>query len=145
MGRRGPKPLNVATTEGVERAGLQSRPPIRLDPTAAREWRRLIVHLTKTHVLAEQELGALAIHCLALSGISACDREIKREGLLIDGRGGVQVKNPLLTARAAYVDQAIKTARELGLTPLTRTNTRPIDANDAENDEIVRRFFSGNN
>lgn len=141
MGRRGPRPKPSAIKEFQGNPGKRAlpknepKPPLALPPspkmldvTARAEWKRVAKILHGVRVLTEADLATLKGYCVNFS--RACEAEVlvNKEGVVITEMRGsgentysISKENPAFTAGLKARRQMLEFARELGLTPASRT------------------------
>lgn len=100
---------------------------------ARREWRRVVPVLKYTAGLAAVDFAALQDYCICVARIDQCEREISRNGLLMEGERGMQ-KNGATTIVSQYRAQYKVYLREFGLSPSARVNITPPGDDDDHDD-----------
>jgi P27 family predicted phage terminase small subunit len=119
--RRVGKPLPVAPT--------LPPPPAFLDATAREEWARVSVELFNLHLLTALDVGPLAAYCQTYSRWAAAEtalaamaeRDGVAHGLMIRGRKGDPVQNPLVGIARRAAATMMHAAAEFGMTPSARS------------------------
>lgn len=91
---------------------------------ARREWRRVVPVLKYTAGLAAVDVAALHDYCVCVARIDQCEREISRNGMLMQGERGWQ-KNGATTVVSQYRAQYKIYLREFGLSPSARVGIKP--------------------
>lgn len=96
------------------------RCPVDLPEAARPYWRRLARVLGDAGLLTKGDVVALADLALTLARLAAAEAEISKYGLLLEGRQGGLVKNPLLAVVKEYRMAAWRGLSKFGLTPSDR-------------------------
>lgn len=91
---------------------------------ARREWRRVVPVLKYTAGLAAVDVAALQDYCVCVARIDQCERDISRNGMLMQGERGWQ-KNGATTVVSQYRAQYKIYLREFGLSPSARVGIKP--------------------
>ncbi|GGM04846.1 hypothetical protein GCM10010099_21200 [Streptomyces cinereus] len=102
---------------------------------ARREWRRVVPVLKYTAGLAEVDTQTVMDYCVCVARIDQCEREISRNGLLIQGERGWQ-KNGATTVAGQYRQQLARYIGELGLSPSARGRLTPPEGNEDDEDSV---------
>lgn len=100
---------------------------------ARREWRRVVPVLRHTAGLAAVDAAALHDYCVCVARIDQCERELSRNGLLMQGERGWQ-KNGATTIVSQYRAQYKIYLREFGLSPSARVGIKPPEGDDGGDD-----------
>lgn len=100
---------------------------------ARREWRRVVPVLKYTAGLAEVDVAALQDYCVCVARIDQCERELSRNGLLMQGERGM-MKNGATTIVSQYRAQYKIYLREFGLSPSARVSIKPPGDDDGDSD-----------
>ncbi|MDQ2945130.1 MAG: phage terminase small subunit P27 family [Acidobacteriota bacterium] len=137
MGRRGPIPkptvLEIAEGRPGKRPTNQSEPqpaavdpklPSHLDKDARKEWRELLPILRRMRVVTEADYMVLSNLCQDFSTLKAAQTKLSETGILIKGRYGQPVVNPLLRVVNEKTASVNSACREFGLTPSARSRIR---------------------
>lgn len=119
--RRIGKPLPIAPT--------LPQPPAFLDAMAREEWSRIAPELFHLRLLTALDLGPLAAYCQMYSRWVAAERALAEmaerdgvtHGMLIRGRKGDPVQNPLAGIARRAAAAMMHTAAEFGMTPSARS------------------------
>jgi len=102
-----------------------------LSDEAKKVWRRTVKQLAQMGVLYESDGDSLAAYCEAVSRHAAASKMVQAEGILVEGRNGLLVKNPAVQV-ARDAEATIKSfAQEFGLTPSARTRIK-VDRTDGD-------------
>lgn len=161
MGRHGPKPLPtpLLTARGSWRAHTRSdepKPPRTLPPCPAwvsaeakKYWRDIGGVLDSMKVMTVADGIALGLLADALARYVAAKRAVygtKKEpgtGFTTVNGAGTLSPHPMARLMAEAWEQVLKTCREFGLTPSSRTGVRltPIHGGQAGAGEEKRRLF----
>ena len=103
-------------------------PPKMLDVTARAEWIRVARILHGVRVLTEADLAVLKFYCVAFSRACEAEALVDKEGVVITEMRGsgdnlyeYRRENPAVGVELKAQKQATEMARELGLTPASRT------------------------
>lgn len=113
------------TFEGVDADNSRCR------TVARREWQRVVPVLKFTAGLAEVDVSALQDYCVCVARIDQCERELSRNGLLMQGERGMQ-KNGATTVVSQYRAQYKIYLREFGLSPSARVSIKPPEDDDGD-------------
>lgn len=150
MRGRKPKPASVKRREGNpgKRALNKKEPqpdrrmpsrPKHLKDTARTEWERIAPVLWKLGVLTELDRTVLAAYCTAYGDyVEACEK-VQRGGAVKRGSEGGEYQNPWVAIKKRSMDQMVKFAGELGLTPSSRGRVQVADLET--NEEKEQRLF----
>lgn len=87
---------------------------------AKTEWRRLVKTLGDQGILSLVDRGVLAEHCHAYDMWVTASKAVARDGLTIKTQRGEIMENPMGNAMWKAFDRVLKTATELGFTPVSR-------------------------
>jgi P27 family predicted phage terminase small subunit len=108
-----------------------------LSDEAKKVWRRTVKQLAQMGVLYESDGDALAAYCEAVSRHAAASKMVQAEGILVEGRNGLLVKNPAVQV-ARDAEATIKSfAQEFGLTPSARTRIKVDRADGDDLDDFL--------
>lgn len=145
MGARGPdrKPtaLRVLHGQSVPADEVQPRsetpdPPEWLTNEAREVWDRTVPELEHMRVLTSVDGEALAMYCTAVALHAEAVETVDREGLVVTGAMGAQIKHPLMQVIRDQATMAMTYARAFGMTPASRvgltTGKKPDDGKSAE-------------
>ncbi len=106
-----PKPDLVSSTA----------PPARLRGAVARAtWKRLATHLTALRVLSVSDLEALELYCATAQRYADAQRLIDRDGLVVLGSTGAQIKHPACRVLEAAQTEMRMLLQQFGMTPASR-------------------------
>lgn len=94
-----------------------------------REWSRVVPVLKHTAGLAAVDAAALHDYCVCVARIDQCERDLSRNGLLMQGERGWQ-KNGSATIVSQYRAQYKIYLREFGLSPSARVSITPPGDDD---------------
>ncbi len=100
---------------------------------AAEEWARVVPVLKVSVGLGNPDFFTVVDLCICVARLEWCERQISKEGLIVDGQRG-PCRNPLTTVAAAYRTQFKTYIRELGLSPSARTGV-PSRKEDNDDDD----------
>ncbi len=132
MRGRKPQPSLVATLHG--NPGRRKRPAHEPQPTVATvyeppahlgedariEWTRLTTELRALGIITVLDLGLLAAWCTAWGDYVQAERELRREGLVVESRDRGPVRNPWFLVRNKAIEQMLRIGSEFGLSPASR-------------------------
>jgi P27 family predicted phage terminase small subunit len=112
----------------LEAKASRPEPPMVLDATAMREWRRLAGVLRQRNSLHEIDHGSLAAYCQMYSRWVAAEKALARMaeldpvagGLMIKTSNGNAIQNPLVGIANKAAAAMVKYAGEFGMTPNSR-------------------------
>lgn len=94
--------------------------PVWLDELGVEMWQTVCPHLCKEEVLAVTDLHNLEAFCSAYSTFRMAEKEVRENGLTVEGATGGLVKNPALTAKNESLRQMATFGSLLGLDPSAR-------------------------
>jgi P27 family predicted phage terminase small subunit len=134
-GNPGRHPLNAA--EPRPQCGPPDCPS-QLDGPAKTEWRRLAQELADLGILTRIDRAVLAAYCVAWSRWARAQRKLSKQGELLKSEGGAEYQNPWLSIANRAMEQCVKIASELGMTPTSRSRV-PAAAPKSSHDKS--RFF----
>lgn len=100
--------------------------------TAAGLWGRLAPTLARSVGLVGAQQETLVDYCVTWARIEQCERALSREGLVVEGAQGGQVRNPHTTVLNQYRAHLRSLIGELGLSPsaATRLGGKAVDDED---------------
>ena len=85
-------------------------------PVALAEWRRIVPLLQKMGSATAIDAYLLREYCVCFARCEACEEQLTREGLLIDGqRAGTKVRHPLTTVSNSYRTASKAICAQLGI------------------------------
>jgi len=105
--------------------------PKHFDSIARDEWNRVTPLLLDLGLITALDLAPLAGYCLAFSRWVKAEKEVQREGILIEGRQG-PVKNPAVMLAEHSLEQIRRFCIEFGMTPAARSK---VEVNPKSNPE----------
>jgi P27 family predicted phage terminase small subunit len=132
MGRNR-KPVRVRLLDGTHNekrdgqplatlAGLPVKPDW-LDETGSKVWDTVVVELAEVDgLLSPLDAPMLSIYCDAWSMYHKAREIIKRDGLLVAGRGGVKVRNPATMIQRLALQTIHEVGAKFGLQPVSRAS-----------------------
>lgn len=149
MGKRGPAPMptklrmlrgetrpsQINYQEPKPKAELPTRPE-NLGEAAGVVWDRVIDTYAATGVLTAVDTDVFRAYCEAVARYEYAAKLLEQSGPLVRGQRGELVKNPLHQVVRDNADLLRQFARELGLTPASRSGLKGKDHD--EGDEIDR-------
>jgi P27 family predicted phage terminase small subunit len=104
-------------------------PPKFLDKIALQEWGRISSALFEAGLLSEIDVSAFAGYCQAWSRHVKAEQILETQELLIPGsRPGILIKNPLIAISNMALEQALKSAKEFGMSPASRSKVARMKA-----------------
>jgi P27 family predicted phage terminase small subunit len=92
---------------------------------AAQEWDRVVPALRRSAGLDAVDSAVVLDYCTVIARLEWCERMISAQGLLVAGRAGDSVRNPLTIVASQYRQQIRAYIGELGLSPSARTRIDP--------------------
>ncbi|MBI5870224.1 MAG: phage terminase small subunit P27 family [Actinobacteria bacterium] len=96
------------------------RPPDHLDRTGAALWRKLVSEFSQEEGLLQSlDIPMLVVFCDSYSIYVRASRQIKKDGLMVQGSRGM-VAHKLLPVRREAANMIAKIGPAFGLTPLDR-------------------------
>jgi P27 family predicted phage terminase small subunit len=105
-------------------------PPAGLGDAGRAEWLRVTAILRERGSLDALDQTAIGDYAQCFDRVLQCEAQISEHGLLVDGRDGGSVKNPLLATVAAYRAALQNWCKVLGLSPAGRrqsgVTTKPL-------------------
>lgn len=113
INRREPKPVD----------GYPSM-PAGMDPRSKRVWRRVREAWGPTRIIQKPDRDALRTYCDAVVSYERGIETLMASGLLLTGKDGQLVKNPLHQIVRDNAKLILLFAREFGLTPSARSSIR---------------------
>jgi P27 family predicted phage terminase small subunit len=154
MGKRGPAktPTKMRVLRGERRPSqinyLEPKPevmdafdaPEDISQTARSVWRETVAALKPTGVLTIADIETLRHYCEAVARYRQASDSLNKSGLLVRGRKGDAVKNPLNQIVRDNADLVRAYARELGLTPSSRASLRGGDAPSSAGSKLEDLF-----
>ena len=99
-------------------------PPSHLNAKAKKHWKGLVPDLADAGVMTNVDTDALAIYCTNYVALLDEQKKLEGEETIIDGRGGVPMRNP----RIALINQIQKQVQamqiQFGITPKGRVKVQ---------------------
>lgn len=127
---RGVKPHLVVDNAAVAKApGV----PAWLSVDAKREWKRVVPILVERRILTTADLGSLENYCTAIGQVREMERQLQRDGHVIDTDKGLK-RHPAVGIQSDAMTRARLLAAELGLTPVSRS--RPAVRGESAGDDL---------
>lgn len=117
-GNPGKRPLNDAEPKPDT---TMPQAPTHLNKAGRAEWRRVARRLHNAGVLTYVDRGVLAVYCQAYGRWAEAEVELRQRGEVIETTNGNLVQSPWLQIANKAMEQMIRAARELGLTPASRS------------------------
>lgn len=111
-----------------------------LSPVARAEWERLVPELAASGVLTLVDRGILAAHCQAYATWIEAEQMMAQHGRMATSSTGWQTPSVWHSIGNAAFGRMIKTAAELGLTPVSRGRVKATPK-QADGDSSRKRFF----
>jgi P27 family predicted phage terminase small subunit len=150
MRGRKPKPTAVKILEGNpgKRAlnSKEPKPPTALPSCpshikgeARKEWRHVVRDLHEQGILTKIDRAILASYCIAWGHWVDAEKHLETEKAVIETDKGNLVQNPYIQISKRSMDQVVKFATELGMTPSSRSRIHVDKPN--EEDELERILF----
>lgn len=126
---RGVKPA-IRPTDSREVVKI-GNPPSFLGKEAKKEWRRIAPILDARNVITDGDLATVESYCIAIDTMRTAHRILTRDGLITkDGK-----KHPAINTMNQAQLIALRTAAELGLTPVSRSRPAIRDNSNEDDDE----------
>jgi P27 family predicted phage terminase small subunit len=114
--------------------------PVYLSAEAAAEWTRLSCELMASKVLTKVDTGVLALYCQAFGQWVDAQKKLKRGQPVITNSRGDEVVSPWVRISNMAVQQMVKLASELGITPASRSRIKiEPPAEEDPFDEFMKR------
>lgn len=133
MGRRGPpaQPRQLKLLKGETRPSRLGAPepepsreapeaPVWLAPAASEAWRLACRELEAMELLSSADREVLVLFACAVADYAKGQQLLDSSGLVLKGRDGNAVRNPLVAITRDRALLVARLARELGLTPTGR-------------------------
>jgi P27 family predicted phage terminase small subunit len=95
--------------------------PAHLNQAARAEWKRVARRLHNAGVLTYVDRGVLAVYCQAYGRWAEAEVELRSRGEVIETTNGNMVQSPWLQIANKAMEQMLRAAKELGLTPAARS------------------------
>mgnify|MGYP001313501869 CR=1 FL=1 len=127
---KGVKPRLVVDNSAVSKAPPA---PAWLSADAKREWKRVVPILVERRILTTADLGSLENYCTAIGQIREMERQLQRDGHVIETDKGLK-RHPAVGIQSDAMTRARLLAAELGLTPVSRS--RPAVRGDSAGDDL---------
>ena len=127
---RGIKPRLVVDNSAVSKVPSV---PACLSKDAKAEWRRVVPILVDRRILTTADLGSLENYCLAIGTVREMERQLQRDGHVIDVQGTLK-RHPGIGIQSDAMTRARLLATELGLTPVSRS--RPAVRGESPGDDL---------
>lgn len=127
---RGVKPHLVVDNSSVSKAPSA---PGWLSQDAKREWKRVVPILVDRRILTTADLGSLENYCTAIGQIREMERQLQRDGHVINTDKGLK-RHPAVGIQSDAMTRARLLAAELGLTPVSRS--RPTVRGESSGDDL---------
>ena len=163
MGRRGPSPKPSAMKELEGNPGRRPLPkdepkplvtlpdtPDSLSPIARNEWTRVAKILHAVRVLTAADLATLRCYCVNFAWAFEAEQEVMRQGTTIEETRGtaenpytIKKENPAFTVAQKAYKQMHEFARELGLTPASRSKIQSAPEDVRKPLEALRSRLRG--
>lgn len=99
------------------------------------EWDRVVPVLQKAVGLGAVDYSTVEDYCLVVGRLRAAETELSREGLVVIGRKGETVKNPLTTVASQYRSMLKTYIGQLGLSPAARVGLS-ANPDEPEDDDL---------
>ncbi|BBZ22827.1 phage terminase small subunit P27 family [Mycolicibacter hiberniae] len=126
----------VPTPPSFERVAPE--PPDWLDDEGRDEWQRVIDDLAPLNLLKNSDRAVLVAHCEAWSRLVAAVKHYHADGLTkTNPDSGRVAKHPSVTTATEAAAQLMKTANQLGLTPVSERGLGTITVRDDDDDPFA--------
>jgi len=156
MGKRGPQPdpLSGRTARGLNSLKGRRTLPLRflnlgpatmpgfLSPEAVKFWKMYAPELEKRKLLDELSAPLFAGLAEQVATGRALEEILRRDGMLIPGRGGRQVQHPAFRELLVSQKLCLSLMKEFGMTPASRSRLG-IPAGAEPEDEFFRLLDGG--
>lgn len=114
--------------------------PTWLGTKAKAEWKRLTKALEKQGVISQVDRNVLAVHCQAVEDYVTARKTVEREGSVIVGGMGGLVENPMSKIMFKAWDRILKSAQELGFSPVSRCRVKASKPKEVDDlDAFIKR------
>jgi P27 family predicted phage terminase small subunit len=123
--------------EGLPKATM----PAHLSPAAKIIWKREAPALEKMKTLDGLSAPLFVMLCEQLATVQELNEVIRKDGLVITGRGGRQVPHPALNALRSSGKIVLSLLKEFGMTPASRARMGIVD--HAEEEDDLLRWMDG--
>lgn len=127
---RGPKPQLVVDNEAVRKVPAA---PSWLSKDAKAEWNRVLPILIERRILTTADMGSLENYCLAIGTVREMEKQLQRDGHVIDVEGKLK-RHPAIGIQSDAMTRSRLLAAELGLTPVSRSRPSVREAGDDDDD-----------
>jgi P27 family predicted phage terminase small subunit len=107
--------------------------PDDLTGDAAELWRAVVPRLLKAGLLIAEDAPALRDMCVCWQRLQECEREIARDGPVVEGYRGSKVKHPAVAVARSYRESLQKYFQKFGLEPMDRQRLPEPEEPAAEN------------
>ena len=153
MGSRGPKPTPTSklSARGSWRAKINPNEPEAaisaptcpsfLGKNGRREWRRVVKILVSSGVMTDLDRGILAKYCSAWERVLAAAKIIDEDKQYVRRNGEKYYLSPAVKLLEQAFDQMEKAARELGMTPSSRSRVQVTKGSKDDGKQGKQRFF----
>jgi P27 family predicted phage terminase small subunit len=159
MGKRGPQPnpLSGRTARGLNTLKGRRTLPLRsedlgpatmpefLSPEAVKFWNMYAPELEKRKLLDELSAPLFAGLCEQVATVWALEEILKRDGVLIPGRGGRQVPHPAFRELLASQKLCLSLMKEFQMTPASRNRAGIPAGVDPQEDPFLLLMDGGKN
>ena len=148
---RKPKPLGLKLIAGTFRHDRDGntpqpptsdkvpRPPLKLDPVARREWKRIATPLHAMGVRKEIDTSALLAYCEAWSDFVDARNKLAESGTkVIKTKNGNFIENPYYSIKKRAMEILLRFQIEFGITPSSRMRIQvPKSAKSSLRDRLI--------
>ena len=149
MGRRGPPPdpMSGRTRRGLNSLSGRRTLPLRfadlgkaempdfLSPEVVKLWKQYAPELEKRKLLDELSAPLFAGLCQQTATVRELNEILRRDGMVITGRGGRQVPHPAFAALRSSQKICLQLMREFGMTPASRARLGIVTSAESETEE----------
>lgn len=128
-------------------------PPGHLSKEARQEWQRVGRTLHAIGVLTKLDRAAFAVYCQAYGRWVQAERALEKmaakagadsgQGLIMKTKAGNLIQNPLVGTANKAMEQVLKAASEMGLTPSVRSRIEAGDGRKKEAKHPAAKYFGG--
>lgn len=118
-----------------------NKPPTWLCTTGKKIYKELVTKQYEINLITDLDRESLALYCDALAKVQQLNKELTKEGLILeDGK-----TNPKVNVRQKYLTDVVNLSKEFALTPASRLRftlaqrNKPIDKKEEE----FNKMFGG--
>lgn len=122
-------------------------PPDYLGEIARKFWNQTAEYLVDMDLLTQIDFSTFGDYCLIHEHTVRLHKKIEKEGYKFKTPNGHQQKKPEITTLRDFLDQKLKLARELGLTPAARSDINLSESEGSTNnvEKILNKMGKSKN